>query len=208
MTAIEPRPSRPQLPPGDGMENAACPSGERPALEAGQRVATVLNYWVCTIRSDGRPHAKPVWGFWLEGAGATRAGGGTHGEDHPVKTRGPETGPWESGVPSGSRERPRHDAKRPHCTGTKVPSSHVGGRRPRRSEDTSQQPCQGGGRGFESRRPLQTRRPTASENGQVPDCLISPLTSEEEALIGFVAPELAAGSRAAIVPGCVSARTR
>ena len=24
------------------------------------------NYWVCTIRPDGRPHAKPVWGVWLE----------------------------------------------------------------------------------------------------------------------------------------------
>jgi pyridoxine/pyridoxamine 5'-phosphate oxidase len=24
------------------------------------------NYWVCTTRSDGRPHAKPVWGIWMQ----------------------------------------------------------------------------------------------------------------------------------------------
>lgn len=23
------------------------------------------NYWVCTTRPDGRPHAMPVWGLWL-----------------------------------------------------------------------------------------------------------------------------------------------
>jgi hypothetical protein len=25
------------------------------------------NYWVCTTRADGRPHAMPVWGLWLDG---------------------------------------------------------------------------------------------------------------------------------------------
>jgi hypothetical protein len=25
------------------------------------------NYWVCTTRADGRPHAKPVWGIWMQG---------------------------------------------------------------------------------------------------------------------------------------------
>jgi len=24
------------------------------------------NYWVCTTRPDGRPHATPVWGIWLD----------------------------------------------------------------------------------------------------------------------------------------------
>ena len=24
------------------------------------------NYWVCTTRPDGRPHAAPVWGIWLD----------------------------------------------------------------------------------------------------------------------------------------------
>jgi hypothetical protein len=25
-----------------------------------------LNYWICTTRPDGRPHAVPVWGIWLD----------------------------------------------------------------------------------------------------------------------------------------------
>ena len=24
------------------------------------------NYWICTVRPDGRPHAVPVWGVWVE----------------------------------------------------------------------------------------------------------------------------------------------
>ncbi|MGZ6999951.1 MAG: pyridoxamine 5'-phosphate oxidase family protein [Acidimicrobiia bacterium] len=26
------------------------------------------NYWVCSTRPDGRPHAMPVWGLWIDGA--------------------------------------------------------------------------------------------------------------------------------------------
>jgi general stress protein 26 len=26
------------------------------------------SYWICTTRPDGRPHAKPVWAVWLDGA--------------------------------------------------------------------------------------------------------------------------------------------
>lgn len=29
-------------------------------------LANSRNYWICTTRSDGRPHAKPVWGVWME----------------------------------------------------------------------------------------------------------------------------------------------
>jgi PPOX class probable F420-dependent enzyme len=25
------------------------------------------NLWVCTVRPDGRPHAMPVWGVWVDG---------------------------------------------------------------------------------------------------------------------------------------------
>lgn len=24
------------------------------------------NYWICTTRKDGRPHAAPVWGVWVD----------------------------------------------------------------------------------------------------------------------------------------------
>lgn len=26
------------------------------------------NYWLATVRPDGRPHVVPVWGVWLEGS--------------------------------------------------------------------------------------------------------------------------------------------
>lgn len=26
------------------------------------------DYWVCTVRPDGRPHAAPVWGVWWRGS--------------------------------------------------------------------------------------------------------------------------------------------
>lgn len=35
------------------------------AVEAQLREAR--NYWLCTTRPDGRPHAVPVWGVWLDG---------------------------------------------------------------------------------------------------------------------------------------------
>jgi hypothetical protein len=33
-----------------------------------QWLTDARNYWVCTTRADGRPHAMPVWGLWLDGA--------------------------------------------------------------------------------------------------------------------------------------------
>ena len=32
-----------------------------------ERLTTARNYWVATTRPDGRPHAMPVWGIWLDG---------------------------------------------------------------------------------------------------------------------------------------------
>lgn len=31
-----------------------------------ERLIAARNYWVCSTRPDGRPHAKPVWGIWLQ----------------------------------------------------------------------------------------------------------------------------------------------
>jgi len=39
-----------------------------PWSHAEQRLVRSRNYWICTTRRDGRPHATPVWGFWHEGA--------------------------------------------------------------------------------------------------------------------------------------------
>jgi hypothetical protein len=33
-----------------------------------RRLALSPNYWVVTVRGDGRPHATPVWGVWFDGA--------------------------------------------------------------------------------------------------------------------------------------------
>lgn len=32
-----------------------------------ERMTSARNYWISTIRPDGRPHAAPVWGVWLDG---------------------------------------------------------------------------------------------------------------------------------------------
>lgn len=32
---------------------------------ASQRLAAARNYWIGTTRPDGRPHAAPVWGVWV-----------------------------------------------------------------------------------------------------------------------------------------------
>ena len=32
-----------------------------------QQMQAARNYWVCSARADGRPHAAPVWGAWFEG---------------------------------------------------------------------------------------------------------------------------------------------
>ena len=32
---------------------------------AEQRLIEARNYWIATVRPDGRPHTRPVWGVWL-----------------------------------------------------------------------------------------------------------------------------------------------
>lgn len=32
-----------------------------------EQMAKSRNYWVCSTRPDGKPHAAPVWGVWFEG---------------------------------------------------------------------------------------------------------------------------------------------
>ena len=33
-----------------------------------ERLSSARNYWVATVRPDGRPHTTPVWGLWVDGA--------------------------------------------------------------------------------------------------------------------------------------------
>lgn len=32
---------------------------------ATERLITARNYWIATVRADGSPHTRPVWGVWL-----------------------------------------------------------------------------------------------------------------------------------------------
>jgi hypothetical protein len=49
------------------MERASGPPGASPPWAQIERwLSGARNYWVCTTRQDGRPHAKPVWGLWLD----------------------------------------------------------------------------------------------------------------------------------------------
>jgi PPOX class probable F420-dependent enzyme len=42
--------------------------GQLPWSWAEEQLAASRNYWICTTRPDGRPHAMPVWGVWVDGA--------------------------------------------------------------------------------------------------------------------------------------------
>ena len=58
-----PEASRPHM-PGYGV-----PSDKKGLLlwsHLTERMAEAQNYWVCTVSPDGRPHATPVWGIWLD----------------------------------------------------------------------------------------------------------------------------------------------
>jgi len=37
-----------------------------PWTHARERLARSHNYWICTVRPDGRPHSIPVWGFFVD----------------------------------------------------------------------------------------------------------------------------------------------
>lgn len=66
MDAVDPRNrsvDRPEMPAGYGLADRG--TGELPWSWAEERLVASRNYWVCSTRPDGRPHAMPVWGLWL-----------------------------------------------------------------------------------------------------------------------------------------------
>ena len=65
-TRGEPRVDRPTAPSVYGFARAAGPLLKWEWVEA--RLRDQRNYWLATVRPDGRPHATPVWGVWVEGA--------------------------------------------------------------------------------------------------------------------------------------------
>jgi pyridoxine/pyridoxamine 5'-phosphate oxidase len=57
---------RPQMKVGYGI--ATDSAGMLPWSWAEERLVASRSYWVCSTRADGRPHAMPVWGLWIDGA--------------------------------------------------------------------------------------------------------------------------------------------
>ncbi len=63
---VKPKTGRPDMPRSYGLKGPRSGSGLMPWSQASVQLAQARNYWVCTVRADGRPHAMPVWGVWLE----------------------------------------------------------------------------------------------------------------------------------------------
>ncbi|MGH2351984.1 MAG: pyridoxamine 5'-phosphate oxidase family protein [Chloroflexota bacterium] len=65
-TRPEPKASRPVMPNGYGLPETD--EGLLPWSWAVEQLEQARNYWFCTTRPDGRPHAVPAWAAWLDGA--------------------------------------------------------------------------------------------------------------------------------------------
>jgi pyridoxamine 5'-phosphate oxidase-like protein len=61
-----PHADRPSMPSGYGI--ASGDDGQLAWSWVERECTRSRNYWICTTRPDGRPHAIPVWGLWLDGA--------------------------------------------------------------------------------------------------------------------------------------------
>ena len=62
---IRPKPERPHLAEGYGVDCTKV-AGMLPWSKVCDLMTTSRNYWIGTTRPDGRPHAMPVWGVWLD----------------------------------------------------------------------------------------------------------------------------------------------
>jgi uncharacterized pyridoxamine 5'-phosphate oxidase family protein len=58
-----PRAGRPHAP---GYGFPSDPDGALPWAWAQERLRDCRNYFVASVRPDGRPHSMPVWGLWLD----------------------------------------------------------------------------------------------------------------------------------------------
>jgi nitroimidazol reductase NimA-like FMN-containing flavoprotein (pyridoxamine 5'-phosphate oxidase superfamily) len=61
----KPKASRPDI-PGYGIEEKR--KGLLPWNWAEERLTQTQNYFLSTVRPDGRPHVMPIWGVWMDGA--------------------------------------------------------------------------------------------------------------------------------------------
>lgn len=71
--AVAPQISRPHIPKYGIPESS---EGLLPWSHVTAKLTAARNYWIATTRPDGRPHAVPVWGVFVEGT--LYFGGGAH----------------------------------------------------------------------------------------------------------------------------------
>ena len=63
--------SQPTVDRPKGPEEYGIPANDEGLLQwswAEEQLRNAANYWIGTVRPDGRPHSTPVWGVWLDGA--------------------------------------------------------------------------------------------------------------------------------------------
>lgn len=53
---------------GYGLGGAPADGSALPWSDVVGWLTKARSYWVCTTRADGRPHAMPVWGLWMDDA--------------------------------------------------------------------------------------------------------------------------------------------
>jgi hypothetical protein len=59
---------KPERPSIDDYGIATGPEGLLDWDYVVEQMTASRNYWVVTVRPDGRPHAMPIWGVWLDDA--------------------------------------------------------------------------------------------------------------------------------------------
>ena len=60
---VTPQATLPHFPPG----YVEHPKRLLPWSHAEQRLTQAKNYWICSVRPNGRPHAIPKWAAWVQG---------------------------------------------------------------------------------------------------------------------------------------------
>lgn len=65
--AEAPKPGPVRTTEGYGLGDAPADGSALPWSRVVDWLTAARNYWVCSTRADGRPHAMPVWGLWLDG---------------------------------------------------------------------------------------------------------------------------------------------
>ena len=59
---------RPSMPSSYGIQPVGDEKNLIPLSHIDEQMQKSRNYWICTTRLDGSPHAMPVWGVWLDEA--------------------------------------------------------------------------------------------------------------------------------------------